>query len=238
MLGKSKMTTPPAVTGHVTVVLGGGGAQAHYLRQLLAMDGVSAVVVENTALIARSVQGARPRLVVLDARTSPSGCRTCYQTLRRQFPTLQILVLLPVRNEAQIAAMLDDGVDDCLVAPFTPHDVLIRIQVLLHRAHQQAPARREFARLSIDLDAWQVRIDGTLLHVTALEFAILSALSREPELVIAREHLASMVWGEEAVSDARLLDAHICRLRKKLLAAGLHPCPLQTVRGVGYVFRE
>jgi two-component system response regulator ResD len=75
------------------------------------------------------------------------------------------------------------------------------------------------------------------VQLSALEFDLLLALVRRPQIVLSREQLADSVWGDDFSGELRLVDSHIHRLREKLIEAGLDPCPIATVRGVGYAFR-
>ena len=81
------------------------------------------------------------------------------------------------------------------------------------------------------------QVHGQPVALTALEFDLLSTLMRRPRVVLSRTQLADLVWGDAFSGDERLVDTHIYHLREKLADAGLHPCPIATLRGVGYAFR-
>jgi DNA-binding response OmpR family regulator len=83
----------------------------------------------------------------------------------------------------------------------------------------------------------KVLVQGKEVLLSALEFDILVTLARRPEIVLSREQLADLVWGDDFSGDLRLVDSHVYRLRGKLTESGTDPCPIVTVRGVGYAFR-
>ena len=93
-----------------------------------------------------------------------------------------------------------------------------------------------FGALELAREQRQVFVNSTLVELPALEFDLLDTLVSRPQRVLSREQLVALVW-KDFYGDERLVDAHIYRLRKRLIAAGLNPCPIVTVRGTGYAFR-
>ncbi|HEY3416386.1 MAG TPA: response regulator transcription factor, partial [Armatimonadota bacterium] len=212
------------------IILALCGSSARPLQVLLENEGFHVSSVDNHVAMLKLVRETRPDLLVLDARNKNLHYPTICDNLRRFVCNLQILVLLPTREMTTILRALGNGADDCLVAPFSYSDVLVRIRILLCRQQQQRQSRRSFARVEILPDERQVLVDGTALKLTVLEFSLLDILSNWPDVVIPRDRLAAIAWGEDGVSDCRLVDAHICRLRKKLRSRGLPENPIQSVR--------
>ena len=92
--------------------------------------------------------------------------------------------------------------------------------------------------LEIDEGRRLVRVDGSPVELTALEFNLLAALAREPGIVVARQALLDALWGPEFAGDDHLVDVHVANLRRKLKDDPSSPRFLETVRGVGYRLRE
>jgi DNA-binding response OmpR family regulator len=80
-------------------------------------------------------------------------------------------------------------------------------------------------------------VSGAAVGLSAMEFDLLHALVKRPRVVLSRNQLVDLVWGDDFYGELRLVDNQIYRVRDKLSAAGLTPCPIVTVRGVGYAFR-
>ena len=136
------------------------------------------------------------------------------------------------------------GADDYLVKPFSPREVVARIKALLRRPRRGdgatdgvAPAPRPTASRSTPA-ARLVRVDGSPVELTALEFNLLALLAREPGIVVARQALLEALWGPAFVGDDHLVDVHIANLRRKLGDDPASPRFVETVRGVGYRVRE
>jgi DNA-binding response OmpR family regulator len=92
--------------------------------------------------------------------------------------------------------------------------------------------------LEIDEARRMVRVDGSPVDLTALEFDLLAALARDPGIVIRRQTLLDQVWGADFVADDHLVDVHVANLRRKLGDDPAQPRFVETVRGVGYRLRE
>ncbi|HEX2951405.1 MAG TPA: response regulator transcription factor, partial [Armatimonadota bacterium] len=129
------------------------------------------------------------------------------------------------------------GADDCLALPLSDSEIIVRIRIMLQNYQRQSQAKRKYPHIEILTEERRVIINGTSLHLTVIEFDLLAVLTNRPGIVVSRQSLAQLVWGDDWVGDERLVDSHMCRLRKKIQAAGLHTSLLLCVRGVGYVFR-
>jgi len=213
------------------------------ILQLLAFNFESAGFAVATA--ADGVEGLRltrrskPDLLVLDLMLPGlSGFDVCKE-LKRDPATRELpIVMLTARGEEIDRIVgLELGADDYVVKPFSFRELLLRVQAVLRRAGAEAPERTRIERngLVVDTEAHTVSVQGEEVLLTATEFKLLLDLARASGRVRTRDQLLSTVWGYEFEGYARTVDTHVRRLRRKLgTAAEL----IETVRGVGYRFRE
>ena len=131
---------------------------------------------------------------------------------------------------------LDFGVDDYVVKPFSPREVVARIRALLRRVgvHDEVVS----GDLRIDLRGRTATMVGETIELSKLEFDLLSALAQHPGMAWPRERLLERVWGSDFPGTERVVDVHITGLRKKLGDTSDTPRFIETVRGVGYRFKE
>ena len=147
------------------------------------------------------------------------------------------LLMLTARGEEEDKLRgLDLGVDDYVVKPFSPREVVARVRALLRRAGVRHEVRS--GGLSLDLRARRAALAGQDLELSKLEYDLLSTFAQHPGLVWTRERLLERVWGHDFPSTARVVDVHVTALRRKLGDDADAPRYIETVRGVGYRFRE
>lgn len=180
-----------------------------------------------------------PDLILLDLMLpGMDGFDVC-KALKRGSETskIPIIMLTAKGEEVDRIVGLELGADDYVVKPFSPREILLRVRAVLRRNKPEEGARQSWTRdgLSVDMEAHRAEIDGQELQLTATEFKLLSELIRNPGRVLTRDQLLNTVWGYEFDGYARTVDTHVRRLRQKL---GDHARFVETVRGVGYRFRE
>lgn len=185
-----------------------------------------------------AVQASRPDVVILDVMLPGlDGIEVCRRI--RTFSDAYILMLTARSEEIDRIMGLTVGADDYLVKPFSPREVVARVKALLRRPRASgvtAPAPPP--GLAIDVARHVVRVDGSAVELTALEFSLLATLARDPGVVVSRQELLDRVWGPEFVGDDHLVDVHVANLRRKLGDEPTRPRFVETVRGVGYRLRE
>jgi DNA-binding response OmpR family regulator len=134
------------------------------------------------------------------------------------------------------------GADDYVTKPFAVKELLARVRAVIRRsAPPESEARRPALRigeLEIDRRRFEVTMKGRPVTLTPKEFELLAILAGEPGRVFGREELLDLVWGREGFVEPRTVDVHLARLRGKFAAAKLPAPDVETVRGVGYRFRD
>ncbi|MER3481307.1 MAG: DNA-binding response regulator [Meiothermus sp.] len=177
-------------------------------------------------------------LVVLDWMLPDEPGVRLLERLRRdgRYENLPVLMLTARAGEGDRVEGLTRGADDYLTKPFSTPELLARIQALLRRSGKGG--RIERGGLALDLERHQARLDGEPLDLTRREFDLLAFLARHPGRVYSREELLERVWGPEFMGTARTVDQHVAQLREKLREDPKLPRFLETLRGVGYRFRE
>lgn len=156
--------------------------------------------------------------------------------LRRQDPTVPIIVVTARTDTHDVVAGLEAGADDYVTKPFAPQVLSARIRALLRRARSgetRFPAFK-FDDLEILPDAGEVRQAGREVHLTRTEFLLLCELAANAGKVLSREQLLERVWNYDYFGDGRLVDVHIRRLRTKIEPDPANPRHVITVRGLGY----
>jgi DNA-binding response OmpR family regulator len=195
----------------------------------LAADGVSAL-----AAAART----RPDLVVLDLMLPGlSGLEVCSR-LRGTRPDLPIVMLTALGEESDRVVGLEQGADDYLVKPFSPRELVLRVQSVLRRSGAvpragSLPNRLVSGTLEVDVPGRQAVVGGRPLSLTSREFDLLVHLVAHPGRAFTREDLMRQVWGW-TFGDTSTVTVHVRRLREKVEADPANPVRLVTVWGVGY----
>ena len=182
-----------------------------------------------------------PQLVILDIMLPGiDGFEVC-KDLKRRKETAEIpVIMLTARGEEVDRIVgLELGADDYVVKPFSPRELMLRIKAIMKRSTrtESDEQRSQWIKegLSVDMDAHKVVVDEQDIELTATEFKLLVELIKRQGRVLTRDQLLNRVWGYEFEGYARTVDTHIRRLRQKL---GPYAEFVETVRGVGYRFRE
>jgi DNA-binding response OmpR family regulator len=184
-----------------------------------------------------------PDLIVLDlGLPDADGTEVCRQI--RAETQCYVLMLTARAEEVDLLIGLAVGADGYMAKPFSPRELVARVQAMLRFPRQvpaaaaaAAPAEetvRRLAELEVDEETREVRVDGSVVDLTRTEFDLLAALASRPGRVLQRETLLREVWQTDWEGNLRLVEAHMSNLRRKLLAAGLSSPEIRTVRGVGY----
>ncbi|MBM4051961.1 MAG: response regulator transcription factor [Planctomycetes bacterium] len=206
----------------------------------LERDGMQVSVARNGRKAIEMVQGTGYDLIVLDLMLPDlDGLEIC-RRLKGQDRTKAIpVVMLTARGgESDIVAGLEMGAVDYVTKPFSPRVLMARLRNALRKIGATEPTERiglVHGRLLIDRERHMVTVDGQTIELTVTEFGILHALALRPGFVRTRDQIISAVHGRNTVLSSRTVDVHMTALRRKLGTLG--EC-VQTVRGVGYRFRD
>jgi DNA-binding response OmpR family regulator len=205
----------------------------------LKQAGFSVMTAADGAEALNKARTTPPNLIVLDLMLPEiSGLEVC-KMLRRDPATAAVPIIMLTAKAAEIDRVLglELGADDYITKPFSPRELVLRIQKLLQRG-QAATENQEtlrFGELLIDNPRHVVSWRGKSVELTATEFKLLTVLAQRRGRVQSREQLLRDVWEYNNLVDTRTVDTHMRRLREKLGMAAKY---LDTVRGVGYRFVE
>jgi len=188
---------------------------------------------EEALILAREVV---PDIVLLDWMVEGlSGIEVCRQ-LRRATATANVpIIMLTARGEEEDRLRgLDTGADDYVTKPFSPRELVARVNAVLRRVRPAlAGGTLCYADIEMDTVGHRVRRSGANVALGPTEFRLLRHFLEHPGRVFSRERLLDAVWGHDAEIEARTVDVHIRRLRIALNGAG-GPDVLRTVRSAGY----
>ena len=188
-----------------------------------------------------------PDLIVLDIMLpGVDGLAVC-RTLSNYPETKRIpIIMLSARSEELDKVLgLEMGADDYVTKPFSPRELVARVKARLRRqletADQQGVSytnRYSIGGLVIDEDRFQITVNGVKQDLTPKEFELLRFLAKHPGKVFTRDFLLEKIWGYDYTGDSRTVDVHIRHIRQKLEQSPGSPQLIETVRGVGYRFKE
>lgn len=181
----------------------------------------------------------RPDLLVLDLGL-PDGDGVELIRELRQWSAMPVIVLSARSAETSKVAALDAGADDYLVKPFGSGELSARVRAQLRRHQQQTPAGEPliaFGDIRIDLVRRVVERAGEELHLTPIEYKLLTHLASQPDRVITHAQLLKAVWGPGHLEDMHYVRVHMANLRKKVEDQPSMPRHLITETGVGYRFK-
>jgi DNA-binding response OmpR family regulator len=217
---------------------------AAFLADNLTADGFKVATASGAAEGARQMEVRRPDLVLLDLMLEDGNGLALLDRVRsadglasRLDPDTPVIVLTARAAEVDRVRGFARGADDYVTKPFSYQELLARVRTLLRRSSgRRLRGLMRVGELTIDPYTRSVRLRGQPLQLSAKEFALLQALAVEPTRVVSKQELLRDVWGYRAVGATRTVDAHACRLRKKL-RHGARPFVIN-VRGVGYKLTE
>ena len=179
----------------------------------------------------------QPNLVLLDIMLPIMDGWTVLKKIREESAAPVIMLTAKGETEDKVTG-LEGGADDYIVKPFEMKEVLARIHAVLRRTGQeeeQGDRKLSFDKLVINLDSYELLVDGKRVDTPPKELELLYHLASAPNRVFTRNQLLDEVWGFDYFGDSRTVDVHIKRLREKLEGIS-DQWRLKTVWGVGYKF--
>lgn len=186
-----------------------------------------------------------PDLIILDLMLpGMDGLEVC-RNLRKNTLTENIpIIMLTARGEEVDKVLgLEMGADDYMTKPFSPRELLARVKAHLRRSTRGKSTGEEGkllvqGNIIIDLESYEVSVQGTKQDFTPKEFEVLRLLMANPGKVFTRDYLLEKVWGYDYMGDSRTVDVHIRHIRQKVEQDDANPQYIETVRGVGYRFHQ
>lgn len=210
---------------------------ADLLRLYLEKEGYTVVIAPDGMRGVEQFRTVHPSLVLLDVMLPGlDGWGVC-RAIRAESQTPIIMLTAKSETEAKVNG-LKQGADDYITKPFEMKEVLARIEAVLRRSGiepEKSRRRLEFDKLVIDMDAFELTVDGKKVPTPPKEMELLYHLASTPNRVYTRNQLLDEVWGFDYFGDTRTVDVHIKRLREKLEGVS-DQWDLKTVWSVGYKF--
>ncbi|MDA8200127.1 MAG: response regulator transcription factor [Thermaerobacter sp.] len=209
------------------------------LRQLLAAylqrAGFAVQLYEDGATALAGLRDSTPGLVILDVLLPKLDGFSVLERLQNDGAAPPVLLLTAKSTEADRLRGLQLGADDYVTKPFSPAEVVLRVEAILRRVRGGPPASRTrtVAGITVDEDRHLVEVAGQPITLTPTEFRLLTLLIHRPGWTLTRQQLLDGAVGTDFLGYDRNVDVHVANLRKKL---GLRPSPIHTVYGVGYRF--
>ena len=209
------------------------------LRLYLEKEGFEVVMAHDGEEAVAKFESEKPSLILLDIMMPKlDGFSACKEI--RKFKSTPFLMLSARGEEYDRIHGFEVGVDDYVVKPFSPRELMMRVSAVLKRTAANVPAASDGERVTIgdmvvDFAARQVTIKGEKLNLSPKEYDLLFYMVRNRGIALTREKLISDVWGYDFFGDDRTLDTHIKLLRKSL---GEYADKITTLRGVGYRFEK
>ena len=206
------------------------------VRTYLESAGYAVTVVDNGPEALSQAKLLRPDLVILDLNLPGMDGMEVAARLREE-SAVYILMLSARGEEADRVAGLRIGADDFLTKPFSPRELVARVEAILRRRRETAVSTTiyTFQNLTINPDSHEAIAAGRPLDLTATEFQVLLELAKNSGRVLTRDQLLALVWGSDYFGNDRVVDVYVGQVRRKLQEA-TGQLLIETVRGIGYKF--
>lgn len=210
------------------------------LRQYLEREGFNVLEAADGYEVFDALEETQPDLIILDLMLPGIDGLTITRQIRQK-RNIPIIMLTAKGETTDRVRGLDIGADDYVVKPFSPQEVISRVNAVLRRVSEQEIFSGEPVRfdwLEIDPNSRVVQINQGDVSLTAKEFDMLWLFANHPDRVFSRSQLLDKVWGTDFYGDPSTVTVHIRRLREKIEPDSTKPTHLLTVWGVGYKFEE
>ena len=211
---------------------------AELLQMYLEKEGYAVTTAPDGGQGLAKFRSIQPDLVLLDVMMPVMDGWSVCKAIRADSQVPIIMLTAKGETDDKVTG-LKSGADDYITKPFEMKEVLARIESVLRRssgAAEKVKSRRlSFDRLVIDMDAFELTVDGKKIDTPPKEMELLFYLASSPNRVYTRNQLLDEVWGFDYFGDSRTVDVHVKRLREKLEGISEQWC-LKTVWGVGYKF--
>jgi DNA-binding response OmpR family regulator len=227
----------PAMMTHTVLIVEDEKRIAHWVRTYLEKAGFNTLVAYDGPAGLHMARRERPDLIVLDLMLpGMDGLDVC-RALRRG-SDVPIIMLTARGRESERIMGLDLGADDYVTKPFSPDELVARVQATLRRAmgKVRTPQVLRTGDICLDVEAHRCTVRGQEVHLSPTQFALLEALMTNAGRPLTREQLVDLAMGEMFGGYDRAIDVQIRRLRQRIERAPSDPKRIVTVYGVGYKF--
>ncbi len=207
------------------------------VRRIFAYEGYSvAVAATGQEALDRTLERP-PDLIVLDVLLPGIDGLEVARRLREAGDNVPILMLTARDAVESRVEGLAVGADDYLVKPFAPEELVARVKALLRRSQAERYEVLRYADVELDTGTRLAHRGAREIELSPTEYELLALFLRRPRQVLTREIIMDRIWGLDFEGSSNILEVYVGYLRAKLEAAG-EPRLIQTIRGVGYVFKE
>ncbi|MCG9969738.1 response regulator transcription factor [Pelotomaculum terephthalicicum JT] len=217
------------------------------LKYNLTKEGYQVISATNGSDAIKLTGEKAPDLIVLDKMLPEMDGFDVLRILKanRQSAPIPVIMLSARNEELDKVLGLELGADDYITKPFSPRELVARVKVHLRHGlmlpAEEGPAEVKEIRVNglvIQPEKYEALLDGVRLELTQKEFELLHLLAANPGRVFTRDILLEKIWGYDFDRKSRTVDVHISYLRQKIEKDPANPEYIETVRGVGYRFRE
>lgn len=210
------------------------------LEYNLKRSGFQAILAKDGPEAIEAARANRPDLVLLDIMLPDMEGTEVLRRLKSMETTASIPVIMLTAKGEEVDKIVgfELGAEDYITKPFSPRELILRVKAVLKRTAERpepVEAAVSFNELIVDLSRHKVSVSGKPVELSSTEFRLLTELMQAKGRVLTRDNLLDRAWGRDCFVIPRTVDTHVRRLRSKLGAAGDY---IETVRGVGYRFKE
>lgn len=209
------------------------------LHRIFAQEGYRVLIAGDGETALEMFRSEHPIGVMLDLILPRISGRELCSSFKTLAPQTSVIVLSAITDTADKVLLLEFGADDYVTKPFSPRELIARMQAAIRRHRQPVPATTSvyrFADCEIDFRCMNASRNGVPVVLTAHEFKLLKYFTENPGRVLSRDVLLNEVWGYNAYPTTRTVDNQILKLRQKLEPEPANPRHLLTIYGAGYKF--
>lgn len=205
------------------------------LRALLVSEGYRVIEADTATRALIEVRSHKPDAVLVDLGLPDRDGQVVIRKIR-EFSPVPIIVLSARTMDAEKVLAFDGGADDYVTKPFSSVELLARVRAALRRGAQpaQQPATLTIGELTVNLGTREAVHPGGSVHLTPIEYRLLTCLARGHGLIVTQDQIIREVWGPDRATDTRSLRSYVKMLREKIEPDSARPRFLVTEPGVGY----
>ncbi|MCW7460810.1 response regulator [Leptospira limi] len=204
----------------------------------LEEEGFQTEVCHNGMEVLPRLEKNLPDGIILDLMLPGIGGMDLCKRIKEKYPQIPILMVTAKTGETDVVLGLELGADDYIRKPFNIRELVARVRTVTRRTidpNQEVQGTITTGKIQINPTAHKVFVEGTEIDLTLIEFKLLQLFAGNPGVAFSRDKLLDRIWGKDVFVTDRTVDVNIKRLRDKLLSEKER---LETIRGVGYRFRD